>query len=1291
MSRKVLTDGCVIQCAHGGTVIHPSSDTIRTIGGLKPNFCSDILGAAISGCPKKSPCTKVASISSAMTETNVVGSSGNYALDVAGCTTNKGAALTIVSRANKNSFVAPKVEADNSVESEEPTQLQVREAKEKKLKESYNLYLLRDSQNIDLQKVYKPLRGSRKFEYVQTYYGTMDTPPSIREKVIPFTLSYVYVRLSNGDIEEYKLVNKGSVYAETFKDIKFEDEEGIQRDYIPLYDGEEVEIFYSQVQCNKTRREDFVNKLLGVKFDPTDANKADTNFFLKDPNALNSNIIEVETFKLQKEYDPIKEDRPYPFNVLTTIPDPLGQAEDILELYEFQFKDNFAKNNLLLTDLKKKNAYTYAVADKIDYFYVDKTEQEAYDKDINTLKDLYKKFANEIQDGKFSSLIIKGENDIASLDSIIDPVRDTAVNYFNRVSFINKSFFKNVLATQYRFTVTSNNLSCKYIRASSEGLSEKNTYIREQHAREQEFNKNNTQRSNRHGGKRNTNYGYLLLDDETNYKDYKDKPAEMLALLVFGVFFSKKYEAEVKEAGLYASVQEFERVLTNAQPLPCISDENIKDVQELINKQTHSYAKIASGEIKLLEQFEEIDLKNKEFSYDVSKIESPTEVFSDLYRPKELKSFYKSEINPQALLQEANELINREEFKQVLKAYQEIGAFDNAEQWLAYLNTSQGILFSFLENRSDLDTETTISSAFNNEKKHLLDFVAHIVKNKNKIINQTFFDRAFDLPVRDHYSKLLEQHIGHAFVETENNEQGFDTRKKNAQAFFKEHAKSKDIEALEKSGFLEQNFGIEKEQTKTISQYYAGLVTMEGMVAKFGKVLEEHKKIHGAGGSMDDMYSKEETKQLGKVNNSAITKQYKPLLSSIKVLSVLVAGVSVATGAINYNKLKYKDIFPLIGDMYTTTQSLSKIAPKTSAGVVEAMQKLLNYANLEKIATWKLMAKVGIAGIVVSAVYDIQALEEGDTDATVAIVTKNVLVISLLLVPALATVPGIGWIAALGILSVEIAWHFYLRDMFVDTPLESHIMKTLLFHQYDDINAFAPLISPLGYAIYRYTNDKPYQALLFGEAVQKQEKDLVQGFESLEELQTFIGENHDKYEELFNNALQYELTSLRAVAFGYKIEILDTVKKQYKSLPQILQTQIKIPKEMLRNNIEVLLKIDDDYHSIYASALTPLGSIPVMGEDFSYDLIQRGSANADINSADAKKLSQKDVSLFIVNRDIALKYKVEFYYSHHPRYGRSVEMLHLKIKTLELFALETQEKTLLQEIVQKRQDKEKSL
>ncbi|WP_345980436.1 hypothetical protein [Sulfurimonas sp. HSL3-2] len=1316
MARKVLTESCVIQCAHGGTVNHPSSDAIRTIGGLKPNFCTDILNAPISGCPVPyTPCTQVAATSSAMTEANVTGSGGTYALDVSGCQTDQGAALQIVSRANSNSATNVKSSADNKVEGEKATKEEKEKAKNKKEKERYNLYLLRESQDIFAEKVYKPLRPSRAFADIKTFYGTMDTNPLIREKIVPFTLAFVYIKLKDGNINEYRIISRGSLYGETFKDIKYKDEKNVARDYIPLYDGDEIEIFYSNVQLSKdkSKRETMLGKLLGIKFDPTDANKKDESFFLKDPNAIDSNQISQKTFKLQKEYDPVKEHKEkvkkaeaegkstefklYPLNAVMTIPDPLGQAEDLLNIYEWSYKTTFSQNDSHLRGLKQTNAYTYAVSSQIDYFYVSSDEQKEYDDNIKKLKKLYRTLADEVCKGEFASLIVKGENNIASLDEIITPAFDTAQNYLNEIRFINHSFFKNVLDGVHSsrhhhenhpydedaFVVSSKGLTCKYVGLIDFlSVNEENVYVRRRYAQKtKEYN--------------DVNYGYLVLSDATDrYKPYQQNPAEMLALLVFSLFFSKAHKEKAKKSKVYESAKEFFYTLKNSRPMPVISDENIKNTKKLIDDQSHSYAKICKRENKLLEQFENIDGTNKEFAFDNSKIQAPKKAFSDLYMPKEFSNFFRSPTNPKELLLKAKDLITADEFKKVFKAYGEMDKFDSQLQEQEYLNTVMGLLYTFMEDKSLLDAEANINSPFNNEEKHLLSLAEHVIKLRNDITDDAFKSKIFNLPIREHYTKTLHSHIGHSMVQTERNKQGFTARQGNAEAFLKKYVSKKKEEEtkLDLSNLLSSNFDISKESEKSIADYYESLKTIEGFASKAGDVAEKYG---------DDIDS-EARVQITKIQN---TPAYKTLLASIKTLSIFVAGVNVAIGVINYKKLKYNDIFPLIGDTYTTIDSFSKVAPKSKEAVVESVQKFLGEENFVKIASWKLMAKVGLVAIAISAVYDINHLQEDDFDGGVAIVTKNLTIIALMVAPGmLATVPAIGWIAALGVLAVELAWEFYLKDMFVDTPLESYIMKSLLFHKFDDDSILAPMFSPLGYAIYRYYSGKPYKSILFAEAVNAQHKQLVQGFDTLEDVQNFIGDNQDKYAELFNNALQYELSALKAVAFGYKVDVLDPESKDYYGMPQELQTTIKIPKEMLQNNIQIMLKIDTEYKTIYESPDTPLGKMPPMPKDFTYDIIERKFlrngkvvTSNDINGLEAEMLSKKDISLLIVNRDIALKYKIQLHcvydkaeYMPKETYTAN-QALTLKIEKLKITPLEGKEKSMLDNIVYARREKEKSL
>jgi len=107
----VVEDG-VIQCEHGAKVVLKSSVANHVIGGKKPLYDSDLIGAEVQGCTYNSlnggQCTKVASISSAVTETNVANKGKNYLLRVDGCQTDKGAALLLVDPGQTNTIIPPK-------------------------------------------------------------------------------------------------------------------------------------------------------------------------------------------------------------------------------------------------------------------------------------------------------------------------------------------------------------------------------------------------------------------------------------------------------------------------------------------------------------------------------------------------------------------------------------------------------------------------------------------------------------------------------------------------------------------------------------------------------------------------------------------------------------------------------------------------------------------------------------------------------------------------------------------------------------------------------------------------------------------------------------------------------------------------------------------------------------------------------------------------------------------------------------------------------------------------------
>ena len=90
-------------------------------------------------------------------------------------------------------------------------------------------------------------------------------------------------------------------------------------------------------------------------------------------------------------------------------------------------------------------------------------------------------------------------------------------------------------------------------------------------------------------------------------------------------------------------------------------------------------------------------------------------------------------------------------------------------------------------------------------------------------------------------------------------------------------------------------------------------------------------------------------------------------------------------------------------------------------------------------------------------------------------------------------------------------------------------------------------------------------------------------------------------------------------------------------------------------------------------------------------------ATNDINGAEAEKLAKKDVDLFIVNRDIALKYKIVFdcdydkaEYMPKETYTAN-QSLTLKIDKLKLVPLETKERNMLDNIIYAKKEREREL
>lgn len=122
-----------IKCACGGKVTLTSSVPNLKIAGAKPLYLKDILGAPVA-CPRsKNKCTKVASNSTAGTETNVSATGLTYLLRTDGFKTDKGRAVILVDPGQGTSKIsAPPSLSSQEIIAEEPTEEAIKESEEKK-------------------------------------------------------------------------------------------------------------------------------------------------------------------------------------------------------------------------------------------------------------------------------------------------------------------------------------------------------------------------------------------------------------------------------------------------------------------------------------------------------------------------------------------------------------------------------------------------------------------------------------------------------------------------------------------------------------------------------------------------------------------------------------------------------------------------------------------------------------------------------------------------------------------------------------------------------------------------------------------------------------------------------------------------------------------------------------------------------------------------------------------------------------------------------------------------------
>ncbi len=1292
--RLNLTENYVAYCAHGGVVKPKGTSSTPHVKSADIPYVNiqDLPGTPIVDCPARNPCKVVANFTTASAEMNIQSSKVNPAVDLVGIKSDKGATISLSYAGQSNVGTCSLHESDSSVEGGNPTILEEKKALQNKEKEKYNLYLIRESKNAFLEKVFKPIRASRGFQKMEEYYAfdINCADPIISDKIITYTLAFIYIELANGKIDEYRILNKGSVLGGRLKDIRYKDENNIEHKYIPLYDDNKIKIYYTNVQLRKeqSKRKDDIKNFEPFFFTPNKLENDD--FYIKEVDSLNINEINEEKIKTEKKYDPKKYNAKYPYDVIVNIKDPIGQIEDMYNIFEFKYKNNYSFNNKYIQDIKKRNSYVFTIANQIDYLYVKEDEQKIYDEHINKLKKLYTKLANAVLKSSITSLIIKDVDNIKPLDEIINPNFDIAVNYFNEVSSVNKSFFKELEKVEDcdedYFEMYANNIYCRYYGlVDYRYVHEQNIYKKRRLKSDRGFFEELIEDLN------NLNAIYLVLSDSNDkkYYPYRKKPYEILALLVFSICFSNKYEDFLNKEGLKQTVEEFYYALKNSPKLPAIDDKSIEEIREIVKNQKTTYNSILSRENKLLEQYKNIEDLNKQYSYDIDSARAlnPKNELNDLYVQDDYKTFvYEDGAVTAKKVHEAILSLVSEENNDLIKqieAHQNIKEFENDLTQKTYLNTMINLCYFFIANRTKLDYEANLNSPFKTENLHIYNLIVDITKRRLKL-EESLAMQIDELPINEFYSQTILAHTVHSLVKTDKNKDGFDLRKTKVTQFLEELNKLVKSEnstyEIDVLNLLDTNYEASLQEKTKIEKLSDIFLAATGVESKFRDMVKE---------GFDDMGSDENRKE----PNLKITKLYKKYMTLSKSLASFVTVINLGNYTLGKKVLKTEDIFPLIESSGKLVGFVGELLPKTKASIIEQTQKILSLKNLEKIKKFDVLAKVGMVSIVVSTWYELKKIDETDIDGQVAVLMKNTLELSLMMIPLFVTVPYIGWVAAAITLGIHIAWEFYLKDMFIDSAIETYLLKSLLFNHKEQPSKFEYIkyVSPQ-YALYckiysLFDSDIAYNTLYLKEAANK-EKEIIKGFTSFKELQTFLGKNYDLYKDEFEEALKYELTNLKVSLYGYNVEIEDKIVTTIPNIPYnlSLKTQIKIPKETLLNNIEVVLKTNNYTKTIRSSEILQHNQMPKETLDFFYDTVKNTNLKAYLNQSINKKMFE-NIYLFIINRDISLKYKIDYVVrniSNPHRRGKQYNKIKVEIKKIKLTPLLEEDESLVNSIIERR-------
>ena len=1203
---SIVVEEGVIQCEHGAPVILKSTVPNHVIGGKKPLFTTDLLEAKIDGCGYNSSnggqCKMVASITSAITETNNSNAGKNYLLRVDGCKTDNGSSLVLVNSGQTNTVIP--VKAGGSTGSITANTLETPKVttREEIKKENYRLYPLRKS-GVH----YRALRGTRKFDLRKDFHCPPGTSYE-HDKVVTKTASYLYAT-HKGITQEYKIVNTGDTFNPRVQDVCFENKKGTRTRYLPIHaDSGNVELVYSNIELNNTARSEFTAKIVTLgkaENDHVQHHKVYSKHKTISEKSLDKKFIS------QKE---AKESKANYLNLVIKLEDPVGEIEDLYNDYEWSYHFHYGQNKATIEEVRVKNQYPYAVADMLEYMHVEKDEQTNLNTHVTELAKQYKVMQEIVVSQKFTDALDKTKKEamLSNLKNIID--FEVAKDFLDEVQFVSKSFFED---TPY-FNMQINNTKYPYFGwkpSLSMPAPKKGNWLK-------------------------------LYGKEYSKIRYKNKDVQ--ALLVFSFCYSKKHETELnKFPKLVEAREKFYYTLKTAEPLPQINKKAMLEIQTELSRQNElqDIFKAEKPESKLFEEFESLDVLHKELSFDPSLAKERNGKkelgFKSLLVANTSAQFFlkPTVLQPKVVAKTIASKIKL--LADTLELHHKLAEKIDPDTKLDYYHYGLNLAYVLSAPRAFTDSESDLLSPFNSGFEHVNLFLNRLTKGMNAIKDEKEALELHEYGIKEHYLNGLYSLIGHALI-------GKDAGRKNAAKNLlsgmpvrtqEQEAKFNEINDYN----YDKNLKIKSE----IDERYEQLKNINGISSKFSdfdtKIKDGAYGAHKTSSGLGDNRSNTSHKGIGTswLENQQNLKSYKNILSTTKGLAFLMTVGSIAEYLQkgHTEKIKAHNIIAAVSDLISISTAMAEKGVKLSEGSVKSVSTFVDkLANVDK-SSLKLVAKLGAVGIIVTTMNTYSELDENDTDGRIAVLTKNAMVLALLFTP--------GWAAVATIIVVELAWIF-LKDHFVDSAMEIYLRKNLMFDSVkptgslgNSLSIFMQLssgesvgkrfISPIMLDTLKTTSTQ----YTYNGSLEKANK--IEGFSTIKEMRVFIAENYKLNPLAFETAMSNELNTIKQVLYGLKIEAdteaEPTLKYKAYKANVFYATSIKISDDLMKNNEHIVIHTPTGY--------TPLDKEKELTSNTgysSYDLLSHVRSNNRQALLDMKDTDKR--SVIIVNSDIILKYNV---------------------------------------------------